>query len=126
MTHPRIKLSKKDQTNIGITTGNIRELIEGENTGLTCISISDSYTIKQLVIDLSGDFLQKRKRQFKVKPYIMFVFDEAQEFVRDLTNARGIKKDCSEKVETLLRQRRKYGLGGCIAIQRIAYLNTNT
>jgi hypothetical protein len=26
------------------------------------------------------------------------VFDEAQEFVRDLTNARGIKKDCSEKV----------------------------
>jgi hypothetical protein len=75
MTHPRIKLSKKDQTNIGITTENIRELIEGENTGLTCISISDSYTIKQLVIDLSGDFLQKRKRQFKVKPYIMFVFD---------------------------------------------------
>ena len=56
----------------------------------------------------------------------MFVFDEAQEFVRDLTNARGIKKDCSEKVETLLRQRRKCGLGGCIAIQRIAYLNTNT
>ena len=104
---------------------NIRELIEGENTRLTCISISDSYTIKQLVIDLSSDFLQKRKRQFKVKPYILFVFDEAQEFVRDLTNARGIEKDCSEKVETLLRQGRKYGLGGCIATQRIAYLNTN-
>jgi hypothetical protein len=43
------------------------------------------------------------------------VFDEAQEFVRDLINARGINKDCSEKVETLLRQRRKCGLGGCIA-----------
>ena len=54
------------------------------------------------------------------------MFDEAQEFVRDLANARGIKKDCSEKVETLLRQRRKHGLGGCIATQRIAYLNTNT
>jgi len=53
------------------------------------------------------------------------VFDEAQEFVRDLANARGIKKDCSEKVETLLRQGRKCGLGGCIATQRIAYLNTN-
>jgi uncharacterized protein len=84
-------------------------------------SISDSYTIKQLVIDLSSDFLQKRKRQFKVEPYILFVFDEAQEFVRDLTNARGIEKDCSEKVETF-RQGRKYGLGGCIATQRIAYL----
>jgi DNA helicase HerA-like ATPase len=88
-------------------------------------SIYDSCTIKQLVIDLSGDFLQKRKRQFKVKPYILFVFDEAQEFVRDLANARGIKKDCSEKVETLLRQGRKCGLGGCIATQKIAYLNTN-
>jgi len=43
------------------------------------------------------------------------VFDEAQEFVKDLTYARGIKKDCSEKVETLLRQGRKCGLGGCIA-----------
>ena len=111
MTRPRIKLSKKDQTNIWVTTENIRELIEGENTRLTCI-LYDSYTIKQLVIDLSGDFLQKRTRQFKVKPYILFVFDEAQEFVRDLANPRGIKKDCSEKVETLLRQGRKCGLGG--------------
>ena len=54
------------------------------------------------------------------------MFDEVQEFVRDLTNAKGIKKNCSEKVETLFRQRRRYGLGGCIATQRIAYLNTNT
>ena len=61
MTHPRIKLSKKDQTNIGITTGNIRELIEGENTGLTCISISDSYTIKQLVIDLAAISFRKER-----------------------------------------------------------------
>jgi hypothetical protein len=59
-----IKLSKKDQTNIGVTTENIRELIEGENSRLTRISISDSYIIKQLVFDLSSDFLQKRKRQF--------------------------------------------------------------
>ena len=53
------------------------------------------------------------------------MFDEAQEFVRDLANARGIKQNCSEKVETLLRQGRKCGLGGCIATQSIAYLNTN-
>ena len=31
----------------------------------------------------------------------------------------------SQHVETLLRQGRKYGLGVCIATQRIAYLNTN-
>jgi DNA helicase HerA-like ATPase len=42
-----------------------------------------------------------------------------------LTNSRGIDKECSQSVETLLRQGRKYGLGGCIATQRIAYLNTS-
>ncbi len=51
--------------------------------------------------------------------------DEAQEFIRDLSNARGIDRDCSEEIETLLRQGRKYGLGGCVATQRIAYLNTS-
>jgi DNA helicase HerA-like ATPase len=32
---------------------------------------------------------------------------------------------CSKQVETLLRQGRKYGLGVCLATQRVAYLNTN-
>jgi uncharacterized protein len=64
-------------------------------------------------------------RQFKVKPQKLFVFDEAQEFIRDLSNARGIDRECSEDIETLLRQGGKYGLGGCIATQRIAYLNTS-
>jgi uncharacterized protein len=104
----------------GITTDKLREVIEGD-TRLTCISISDPYTIKNLVVDLTSDFLYKIKKQFKVKPYILFVFDEAQEFVADLSNARGIEKECSIAVETLLRQGRKYGLGGCIATQRIAY-----
>jgi len=45
MTRPRIKLSKKDQTNIGITAENIRELIEGENTRLTYFYILLLYII---------------------------------------------------------------------------------
>jgi DNA helicase HerA-like ATPase len=77
------------------------------------------------VINISNEILRRRKRQFKVRPYVLFVFDEAQEFVADLSNSRGIDKECSQEVETLLRQGRKYGLGGCIATQRIAYLNTS-
>src|SRR6266702_3779837 len=74
---------------------------------------------------LAREFLQRRKKSFKVKPYVLFVFDEAQEFVPYLSGSGGIDKDCSRTVETLLRQGRKYGLGGCLATQRIAYLNTN-
>ena len=76
----RGRLKKKKNHSKGdedeITTDKLRELIEGD-TRLTCISISDPYTIKNLVVDLTSDFLYKRKKQFKVKPYILFVFDEA-------------------------------------------------
>jgi DNA helicase HerA-like ATPase len=108
----------------GLDIEAIRQLVE-KDSRLTCISISEPYVIKELVVDLAREFLQRRKRSFKVKPYVLFVFDEAQEFVPDLGGSGGIDKECSRVVETLLRQGRKYGLGGCLATQRIAYLNTN-
>ncbi len=108
----------------GLDIEGIRQLVE-KDSRLTCISISEPYVIKELVVDLAREFLQRRKRSFKVKPYVLFVFDEAQEFVPELGGSTGIDKECSKVVETLLRQGRKYGLGGCLATQRIAYLNTN-
>jgi hypothetical protein len=108
----------------GLTAEKIQHLLEGKER-LICISISDPFTIKELVINLTRDMLAHRKRRFQVKPHVLFVFDEAQEFIPDMASASGIDKKCSKQVETLLRQGRKYGLGACIATQRIAYLNTN-
>jgi len=108
----------------GLTTEKIHDLLEGP-TRLISLSISDPATIKQLAIDLTSETLWNRKRRFKVKPWVLFVFDEAQEFAPAPSETRGIDRACTEAVETLLRQGRKYGLGGCIATQRIAYLNTN-
>ncbi len=108
----------------GYSAEEIEGLLEGD-TRLISLSISEPATIKHLVTDLTNNLLMKRKRAFKVKPYILFVWDEAQEFVANPSNASGIDKSCSLEVERLLRQGRKYGLGGCIATQRIAYLNTN-
>ncbi len=118
------RAEKQKRVTGGVDIEGIRELVE-KDSRLTCISISDPLAIKELVIHLAREFLQRRKRSFKVKPYVLFVFDEAQEFVPDLPGSSGIDKDCSKTVETLLRQGRKYGLGGCLATQRIAYLNTN-
>jgi hypothetical protein len=81
-----IRMSKR-QNKDGVTTEQLRDIVEGESR-LTCISISDPYTIKQLVIEMSKDLLQRRKKQFKVRPYILLVFDEAQEFIPDLSNSR--------------------------------------
>ena len=107
----------------GLTVEKIRELLEDKTTSLICISISDPYNIKDLAINLTQDLLIRRKRKFQVKPYILLVFDEAQEFLP--SNATGIEGKCSHHVETLLRQGRKFGLGVCLATQRVAYLNTN-
>ncbi|RLI47311.1 hypothetical protein DRO69_00905 [Candidatus Bathyarchaeota archaeon] len=108
----------------GYTPEMIQDLIEGD-VRLICLSISDPPTIKQLVMDLTENILRQRKGEFKVKPYVLFVWDEAQEFVASPSEVSGVDRHCSEAVERLLRQGRKYGLGGCIATQRIAHLNTS-
>jgi hypothetical protein len=112
-----------DKAAAGLTVEGIRQLLEEPGTNLVVISISDPYTIKELAIALTQDLLVRRKRRFMVKPQILLVFDEAQEFIS--SKEGGIDGKCSQHVETLLRQGRKYGLGVCIATQRIAYLNTN-
>jgi DNA helicase HerA-like ATPase len=119
----RRKDEKEETDASGLTVEKIRGLLEDKSTRLLCISIADPYPIKELVLSLTQDLLVRRKRRFQVKPYVLLVFDEAQEFIP--SNASGIEAKCSAHVETLLRQGRKYGLGVCIATQRVAYLNTN-
>ena len=114
---------KEAKDTSGLTVEGIRQLLEDKSTNLVVISISDPFTIKELAIGLTQDLLVRRKRRFTVKPYILVVFDEAQEFIS--SKEGGLDGKCSAHVETLLRQGRKYGLGVCIATQRIAYLNTN-
>lgn len=120
----QIERARKEKARRGITTERILELLDG-STRLVCVSVADPYTIKELAIDIANNTLWRRKRRFRVQPFVLFVFDEAQEFAPSLSEARGMDKDCSETVEKLLRQGRKYGLGACLATQRIAYLNTN-
>jgi len=117
------KRSEKTEDKAGLTVEGIRELLEDKTTNVVVISVSDPFAIKELAISLTQELLARRKRRFTVKPYILVVFDEAQEFIS--SREGGIDGKCSQHVETLLRQGRKYGLGVCIATQRIAYLNTN-
>lgn len=117
------KSEKEDKSKAGLTVEGIRELLEDKTTNLVVLSISDPFTIKELAMSLTQDLLVRRKRKFVIKPYILVVFDEAQEFISQKEG--GLDGKVSQHVETLLRQGRKYGLGVCIATQRIAYLNTN-
>jgi hypothetical protein len=106
------------------TPERLLELLNSD-TRLLCLSIAEPHIVKNLAITLTSEMLRQRKREFQVDPEILFVFDEAQEFIPAYDKARGIDLTCTNRIETLLRQGRKYGLGGCVATQRIAYLNTN-
>lgn len=112
----------KKATSKGVTISDILKMFSG-NERVICISMADPDVLRDLVIGLTGAALKYRKRRFEIKPQILFVFDEAQEFIP--AKASGLTERCSYAVERLLRQGRKYGLGGAIATQRIAYLNTN-
>jgi hypothetical protein len=120
----RLGEAEEPEEEEGYNTKTIANLIEGEER-LVCLSIVDPNLIKSLAIDLSRTVLMSRKKEFKVEPLVLLVFDETQEFIPAYDKARGIERECTIQVETLLRQGRKYGLGGCLATQRIAYLNTN-
>jgi len=112
----------KKATTKGVTIKDLLKKLSGPER-VICISIADPDTLRDLVIKLTSDALRYRKRSFEIKPQILFVFDEAQEFIP--SGASGHLAQTSYAVERLLRQGRKYGLGGAIATQRIAYLNTN-
>ena len=112
----------KKATTKGVTVSDMLKMLSGKER-LICLSMADPDTLRDLVVKLTSAALKYRKRKFEIKPQILFVFDEAQEFIP--SKASGLTERCSYAVERLLRQGRKYGLGGAIATQRIAYLNTN-
>ena len=66
-----------------------------------------------------------RKNSFTLNPKIIFVFDEAQEFIPQEKKREDGTEVSSKAVERLLRHGRKYFLHGWISTQRIAHLNTN-
>jgi DNA helicase HerA-like ATPase len=120
----RLSEERQPSDKASFTTKTLIDLLEDE-TRLLCISMAEPNMVKGLAIALTSEMLRRRKREFQVEPQILFVFDEAQEFIPAYEKARGIDLACTNRIETLLRQGRKYGLGACVATQRIAYLNTN-
>ena len=125
------KITNQEQANNekskkkGASIKDIQNMLQGEER-LLILSIADPNILRDIVIELTNNVLYQRKRDFTLRPYILFVFDEAQEFLPSYALAQqGNTKLASQRVEALLRQGRKYGLGCCIATQRIAYLNSN-
>jgi len=80
---------------------------------------------RQIVSSIIENVYARRKRSYSTDPKVLFIIDEAQEFIPYDTKSRGNSEASSSSIEKLLRHGRKYYLNALISTQRLAYLNTN-
>lgn len=72
-----------------------------------------------------NEVFRKRKRSFTLSPRVLFVIDEAQEFIPQNPRKEDGTDQSSRAVERLLRHGRKYHLNCWVSTQRVAHLNTS-
>jgi Predicted ATPase len=85
-------------------------------------NMDDARLVVSLLID---QVFMRRKRSYSSMPVVLFVLDEAQEFIPFESRQKDYSEYSSIAVEKLLRHGRKYHLHALISTQRLAYLNTN-
>lgn len=92
---------------------------------LFVINLPDAEVARYFCSEVINRIFRRRKNNFTLIPRVVFVFDEAQEFIPADKRKEDGTDNSSRAVEKLLRHGRKYNLNGWISTQRIAHLNTN-
>jgi hypothetical protein len=105
-------------------TGEIMSL-EKSSPKLFVINLPEAAAARAFCSSLINQIFKAKKDSFTLDPRIVFVFDEAQEFIPYETRREDGTEYSSRAVERLLRHGRKYHVHGWISTQRIAHLNTN-
>jgi DNA helicase HerA-like ATPase len=109
-------------------TGNlVNEILDSDPTSaeLFVINLPDVEVARYFCSEVISRIFRRRKSNFTLTPRIVFIFDEAQEFIPAEKRREDGTENSSRAVEKLLRHGRKYNLNGWISTQRIAHLNTN-
>ena len=109
------------------TTNLVNEILNGSTFSpkLLVINLPEADVARYFCAEIIDRVFKKRKNSFTLTPRIVFVFDEAQEFIPTEKRKEDWTDSSSRAVERLLRHGRKYNLNGWISTQRIAHLNTN-
>ena len=116
-----------DSSRIYDTAKLVSEILDKENTSpkLFVINLPDAEVARYFCSEIINRIFRRRKSNFTLIPRIVFIFDEAQEFIPAEKKKEDGTDTSSRAVEKLLRHGRKYNLNGWISTQRIAHLNTN-
>ena len=109
------------------TTELVNEILNEDSNSpkLFVINLPEADVARYFCAEIIDRVFRKRKNSFSLTPRVVFVFDEAQEFIPAEKRKEDGTDSSSRAVERLLRHGRKYNLNGWISTQRIAHLNTN-
>jgi uncharacterized protein len=109
------------------TTNLVNEILDESafSPKLFVINLPEADVARYFCAEIIDRIFRKRKSSFTLTPRVVFVFDEAQEFIPAEKRKEDGTDSSSRAVERLLRHGRKYNLNGWISTQRIAHLNTN-
>jgi hypothetical protein len=109
------------------TTKLVNEILNesADSPKLFVINLPEADVARYFCAEIIDRVFRNRKSSFTLIPRIVFVFDEAQEFIPADKRKEDGTDNSSRAVERLLRHGRKYNLNGWISTQRIAHLNTN-
>jgi DNA helicase HerA-like ATPase len=116
-----------DSLNVYDTSKLVGEILSKDDSSpkLFVINLPDAEVARYFCSEIINRIFRRRKSNFTLIPRIVFVFDEAQEFIPAEKKKEDGTDTSSRAVEKLLRHGRKYNLNGWISTQRIAHLNTN-
>lgn len=104
----------------------IHRLNDPHSSGLYVIQSHDPDRLRDFAATLGEVMFENRRKSGKINPLVVFVFDEADEFIPQRREGTDDSYGRSRfVVMTLARRGRKFGLGVGIATQRVRYLDTS-
>jgi len=89
------------------------------------INLPEAEDARAQTAELIAKVFRSRKKSFSLTPQVLFIVDEAQEFIPQDARKGDNAYESSRMVERLLRHGRKYNLYCWLSTQRIAHLNTS-
>ncbi len=98
---------------------------EKDSPRVFVINLPEAEDARGQTADVIARVFRKRKKSFSLSPKVLFIIDEAQEFIPQDARKGDNAYESSRAVERLLRHGRKYNLFCWVSTQRIAHLNTN-
>lgn len=104
----------------------VSRLNDPHTSGLYVIQSHNPDRLRDFAATLGEVMFENRRKTGKISPLVVFVFDEADEFIPQRRDGADDSYARSRMVVmTLARRGRKFGLGVGIATQRVRYLDTS-